>query len=206
MTKFRSVELNLSDDSELLVRLVSFQRNAAKLKDHWDKLDLSKHLSFHISQQDDGKRIFSGDLPDEPILEGIYMRFRLFILNDDEPNFYRLLNLLSSASNDKELHALCRLQKKLFLDSELFKNIFAHMEKPYNSIDIINYWFYSYYFHDQEKQRDSLSRFKGIVSDHGAKLCLWYAVFTACQRIFYLKHILRDTSKENPLIYVPMQS
>lgn len=204
MEKQEKAPLNLSASIELQKRINAFKICASNLKECKQRYGLGK-LEVHTSIREDGKRIMSADLPDDAYMEAYFLRFRHFILEKEPSYFNRVWRLISNNSQDDRVHNLSRLQRKIFLKNEFYETLFDHCSKKYNSEEIIDFCFNSIYFHFREPEAKMVRDFGTIVSDHGVKVCLWYSVLMAADRVLYLNNLLRETSTDNQYIYVPIR-
>ena len=194
--------ININSHPELEDRIDSFRRKATDISTYvashkWERLTVS------VNRTDENNPNIKGNIPNDLILEGLYRRFRFFILNKEKSNYFRLLRLLSSSANSSLLHSYLRMSKKEFLSEDSLKFAFITAKTKYHPEEIINLWFNSYYFHDQKAEREKLSIFRDIVSDNGAKVVLFHAVWNAILKIRNLNYLIRNTSIERQSMYVP---
>lgn len=204
MEQFRQIKINLAAH-ELQQRLESFQRRSADLTAFvggqcWSIQTIS------IDRTNEHRPVVDGNLQDPLALEAMYRRFRFFILNDEPSNYFRLLKLLSAASNDELWHRHLRVERKGFFQSRSLDFAFITANEKYTPAEVINVWFNAYYFHDEAVEREKLAAFEKIVSRDGAKVLLWECVWNSIGKIKSMAWLLRDASPKNPVVYVPVYS
>jgi len=203
MEEFVQVSLDLSSFKDMEDRINSFKRKATDLCEYVSTQKWGQH-TIHVDRSDENIPSIKGSLPDDLMLESLYRRFRFFILNDEKANYFRLLNLLSQASDSALIHNYARISKKEFFEERSLQFAFITAKSKYQPKEVINFWFNSYYFHDQDEDRGKLDIFKSIVSDNGAKVVLFHAVWNAVLKVRNLNYLLRDTSIDNQKIHVPV--
>lgn len=184
-------------------RVSSFKRKATDLCEFVSSQKWGQH-SIHVDRSNENLPNITGSLPDELILEALYRRFRFFILNDEKANYFRLLNLISQSADSPLVHSFTKMYKKELFEERSLQFAFITAKSKYTPKEVINFWFNSYYFHDQEVDRVKLERFKGVVSDNGAKVVLFHAVWNAVRKVRNLNYLLRDTSGFNQHMYIPV--
>ena len=183
-------------------RISSYKRKAVDLSEFVSAQKWGQH-SISINRSNENRPNITGSLPDELILEALYRRFRFFILNDEKSNYFRLLNLISQSSDSSIVHSFIKMYKKELFEERSLQFAFITAKSKYTPKEVINFWFNSYYFHDQDIDRAKLDTFKGIVSDNGAKVVLFHAVWNAIRKVRNLNYLLRDTSHINQYMYIP---
>lgn len=203
MDEFIKISVDITSFNDMEERINSFRRKASDLCEYVSSQEWGQH-TISVDRSDENLPKIKGSLPDPLILESLYRRFRFFILNDEKSNYFRLLNLLSQASNSPLIHSFAKTSKKEFFEENSLQFAFITAKSKYHPKDVINLWFNSYYFHDQEEDRNKLEAFKGIVSDNGAKVVLFHTVWNAVRKVRNLNYLLRDTSINNQEIYVPV--
>jgi hypothetical protein len=184
--------------------LEAFRRRAADLAQfiraqHWG---IQK---IHVNRADEQRPRIDGSLPNELILDSLYRRFRIFILEGEPANYRRFLSLLSQASSDEWLQSFLRSERRNFLTSDTLDFAFITAESKYRAEEVMDFWFNAYYFHDQQVDRDKLTSFERIVSAEGARVVLWETVWKASMKIRNLAWLVRDATLENPVVYLPLQ-
>jgi hypothetical protein len=169
---FQPISIDLASSAELRERLEAFRRRAT---------DLVKFIrgqpwgiqTINVNRSDEYRPRVSGTIPNELALDGLYRRFRFFILQKEPANYRRFLSLLSTASTSDLLHPFLRTHRKQFLTSDTLDFAFITARSKYRAEEIIDFWFNAYYFHDQQPEKEKLAAFQGIVSAEGAKVVLW---------------------------------
>ena len=203
MEQFKKVEIDLSSSDELQVRLDAFRRRATDINVFLQSRKWGAH-SIHVDRSDQNRPIISGSQPDELALEALYRRFRFFILNDEDANYFRFIRLLSASCNSDLLHQFLRLEKKDFYYEYALEFAFITASTKYRPDEVINFWFNAYYFHDQSIDRSKLATFENVVSTEGAKVVLWNCVWHSVRKIRNLAWLTRETTLQNPIVYVPV--
>jgi hypothetical protein len=203
MYQFETVLINLASSPELLLRVDAFRRRAADLID-FIRSQKWGIQNIHIDRSNQERPTIKGSLPNDLVLEGLYRRYRFFILNDEKANYYRFIRLLSASSKNELLHRFLRVEKKEFLQSRSLEFAFITSTMKYRAEDVIDCWFNSYYFHDQDSERERLVEFEKIVSPEGAKVMLWQSVWDSALKVRNMSWLIRDTSVKNPVVYVPV--
>lgn len=203
MENFEKVEIALSSSEELQARLGAFRRRATDLNVFVQSQQWGTH-NIHVDRSDQNRPKISGSQPDELALEALYRRFRFFILNDEDANYYRFIRLLSASSKNELLHKYLRLEKKNFFYEYSLEFAFITASTKYRPDEVIDFWFNAYYFHDQSTDRSKLATFESIVSSEGAKVVLWNCVWHSVRKIRNLAWLTRETTLQNPIVYVPV--
>jgi len=201
MNEFLKAQLDIELSPEFQIRLESFRRKATELSNFVSSQNWGRH-HVHVDRSNENKPRVDGTLPNELVLEALYRRFRFFILTREKSNYFRLLRLLSASSDDELLHGFLRLEKKEFFNERSLEFAFITANSQYKPEDVIDFWFNAYYFHDQAPDREKLSTFESIVSPIGAKVILWHAVWNSVLKIRNLNWLLRETSINNPVVFV----
>jgi hypothetical protein len=203
MERFEKVEIDLSSSAELRMRLDSFTRRAANLTEFM-KSQKWGIQSIHVDRSNQDQPWVHGTLPNELVLEGLYRRFRFFILNDEDSNYLRFLRLLSASSKNELHHRFLRLERKEFFQSHSLEFAFITANLKYHPEEVIDFWFNAYYFHDQEPERKKLATFESIVSAEGAKVLLWESVWNSALKVRNMAWLVREATPKNPFVYVPL--
>lgn len=204
MEEFRKIKIDLSP-LDLATRLESYKRRAADLSS-FVKAQKWGIQHIHIDRTNEHRPKVQGTHINDLVLEGLYRRFRFFILNDEPANHYRLLRLLSAASEDELWHRHLRVERKEFFQSGSLEFAFIAARKKYRPDEVIDFWFNAYYFHDQNVERSRLEAFENIVSAEGAKALLWECVWNSVRKIRNLAWLAREATPNNPFVYVPVYS
>jgi hypothetical protein len=202
MYRFEKAEINLSSSTELQIRLDSFKRRAADLTGFMKNQKWGVH-NIHVDRSDQDQPRADGTVPDELVLEGLYRRFRFFILNDEGANYRRFLRLLSASSENELLHRFIRIERKEFFQSKSLEFAFITAKLKYRPEEVIDFWFNAYYFHDQEPERQKLAAFQSIVSPEGAKVLLWESIWNIL-KIRNMAWLVKETTLANPVVDVPV--
>lgn len=203
MDRFEKVGIDLSSSADLQVRLNSFKRRSADLTGFM-KTQKWGVQHIHIDRSNQDKPRVGGNIPNELILEALYRRFRFFILNDEAANYYRFLRLLSASSKNELLHRFIRLERKEFFQSHSLEFAFITANYKYRPVEVIDFWFNAYYFHDQEPEREKLAAFESVVSPEGAKVLLWESVWNSVLKVRNMAWLVREAAPESPVVYVPL--
>lgn len=203
VTEFQPITVDLASD-DLRRRLEAFKRRAADLvqfmrAQHWG---IQK---IHVNRADEQRPRIDGSLPNELVLDSLYLRFRIFILEGEAANYRRFLSLLSQASANDRLQVFLRSERRNFLTSDTLDFAFVTAESKYRAEEVMDFWFNAYYFHDQPVDRDKLIAFERIVSAEGAKVVLWETVWKASMKIRNMAWLVRDATSENPVVYLPLE-
>lgn len=205
MQEFIPVLIHLNPGSDLFAQISAFQRQARELNEFIGSVKWGMQHS-NVDRTNEHRPVITGSLPDDLVLEGLYRRYRFFILQKEKSNYRRLVNALSQSSESAFLHLYCRMAKKEFLEEDILKFAFLSSRSPVTPEELIDYWFNAYYFHDDRDKHEKLERFSGIVSDNGSKVALWHVVWNSTLRIKNFSYLLSDTSEENPQVHVPVVS
>jgi hypothetical protein len=200
---FGQSRIDLSSHPDLLPRLLAFKRRAADLTKYVKEQKWGR-VNIHVDRIDQQRPKIDGNIPGDAVLEGLYRRFRFFILNDEPANYRRFVRLLSAASDDEVLQRHLRIERKEFHKSHSLEFGFASAPRTYRPEEVIDFWFNAYYFHDDEPQREQLAAFESIVSAQGAKVVLWEAVWHSVLKIRDMALLVKDTAAETPMVYVPL--
>ena len=203
MDRFEKITIDLASSAELRARLESFKRRAADLTGFMRTQKWGVQ-QIHIDRSDQHRPRVDGTIPNALALEGLYRRFRFFILNNELANYHRFLRLLSVSSSNELLHMFIRVERKEFFRSHSLEFAFITANSKYRPEDVIDFWFNAYYFHDQEPERERLAAFESIVSPEGAKVLLWEAVWNSVLKIRNMAWLVREATPENPVVYVPL--
>ena len=195
--------VNLNSHPELVSRVDAFKRRAADLV-RFIRTQKWGLQSIHIDRSNQERPTINGSLPNELALEGLYRRYRFFLLNREKTNYYRFIRLLSTSSSNELLHRFLRMEKKEFLQSKSLEFAFITSTMKYRAEDVIDFWFNAYYFHEQEPERAKLAEFENIVSSEGAKVMLWESVWDRALKGRNMSWLIRDTTITNPVVYVPV--
>lgn len=182
--------------------IAGFKRRAEDL----DGFIRSENWGIHnvsINRTNEDLPHISGSLPDETLLERLYRRFRFFILEKEKSNYRRLLKLLSAATSSEVGQLYLRVCRKEFLTNDILDFAFITAKRPYHPEEVIDCWFNAFYFHDDPSKHETLSKFTRMVSDNGAKVALWHVVWDASLRVRRLNWLLRETTRTNPVMYIP---
>lgn len=205
LEEYIEADLRIDNHTDILARLSSFKRKANELGEYMNSKDWGIQR-IHVNRSNENVPKISGTLPNELILEGLYRRFRFFILNSEDANYFRLLNLLSQNSKSDLLHQFCRIAKKEFYKEHSLEFALTTSEYKYKPEQVINFWFNSYYFHDEKVHHEKRKKFEAIVSAQGSKVVLWNTVRNSVRKIRYLNWLLRDTSEKNQKMYIKQLS
>lgn len=203
MTQFEVAAIDLGSCPELVKRLDAFKRRANDLLAFIRTQDWGAHF-MRIDRTNQEKPLIIGSIPDDLALEGLYRRFRFFILHKEMAFYYRFNRLLSVSSDDELLHRFLRVEKREFLQSKLLDYAFVTSTMKYRGEDVVDFWFNAYYFHDREEERMKLAKFEQVVSSEGAKAILWQLVWDSTLKIRNMSYLIRDTTMDNPVMYVPV--
>lgn len=144
-----------------------------------------------------------GSLPNELVLEGLYRRFRFFILNKENSNYRKLLKGLGRAVTSETARLFFKYSGKSFIKTDLVKFAFISHEPKYSEEEIIDIWFNAFYFHDEDEKVKKLENYQDIVSKNGAKVTLFHVVWGACNEARNLRWLLKDTSPNNLRVLIP---
>lgn len=202
MEEFIAVPIRLTHSPELQERILAFRRRADDLAEFIRSKKWGQH-HVSIDRNDENSPKISGTLPDELILEGLYRRYRFFILNHEKSNYRRLVNLLSQNTDSERLQKYFRSVRREFLEEDILRAAFITARKKIRPEQVIDYWFNAYYFHGDEKKHEQLETFRQVMTDNGAKLALWHVVWRSALRVRNLAYLLRETSEEYPYVYMP---
>jgi hypothetical protein len=203
VTEFRSIKIELSSH-ELRARLEAFKRRASDLAEFMKEQKWGT-LTSHVNRSDEHRPRIDGDVPNELALEGLYRRFRFFILNDESANYHRLLRLLSASSKCDEFQQFLKRERRDFLKSDSLDFGFITARAKYRAEEVLQFWFNAYYFHDEEVKREKLAVFEGIVSRRGAKVVLRETVFHGARKVRNMAWLVRDATPANPVVYLPVE-
>jgi hypothetical protein len=205
--EFITIELDRDHPEHLWGRIETFKRRAQDLAEFKAAQNWGIH-NVSVNRTNENRPHISGSLPDETTLELLYRRFRFFILNDKPAkpayaNYRRLLKFLGAATSSELAHMYFRLWRKEFLTDDVLRFAFITAKRRFTPEDVIRFWFNAEYFHDDREKEATLAEFRGIVSDNGAKVALWHAVWDATLRVRNLNWLLKDTSRANPRMHIP---
>jgi len=201
MEEFQKISIDMFRFQDLEERIDNFKRKATDLFEYVSSQDWGRH-SININRKDQNNPTITGSLPNELLLESLYRRFRFFILNDEKTNYFRLINQISQSSQSSYLHMYAKISKKEIFNESSLRLAFITAETKYTAKEVINFWFNSYYFHDQPEDRKKLEIFENIVSGNGAKVVLFHAVWNAVRKVRNLNYLLRDTTINNQEMYI----
>ena len=201
MDEFQKISIDMSKFQDMEERIDNFKRKATDLCEYVSSQEWGRH-SININRKDQNKPTITGSLPNELLLESLYRRFRFFILNDEKTNYFRLIKMLSQSSTSPLIHRFTKVSKKEFFNEDSLQFAFITAETKYSAKEVIEFWFNSYYFHDQDEDRNKLQNFENIVSSNGAKVVLFHAVWNAVRKVRNLNYLLRDTSIKNQKMYI----
>lgn len=189
--------------SELAKRLDAFKRKASDMCDFIETQEWGV-VTIGVDRSDENLPKISGSIPDKLATEALYRRFRFFILNDEKSNYFRLLNLLSSASNNQIAHCFCRYMKRSLFSESSLEFAFITANRKYKPEDVINFWFNSYYFHDQETEREKLAEFQSIISVNGSEVVLFHAIWNSVSSIRHLNWIIHYSENGDVFLKIPV--
>lgn len=198
---FSIVELN-NVPKELWERIDQFRQRAAQLNSFrrdvkWGILNLSIERSRNTQPK------VTGNLPNKYELESLYLRFRFFILENENANYKKLLKGLGRSVDDELVREFFRFERKSFFDDEIVEKIINKYTKNIRAEEIIDMWFNAYYFHNNLYKKDKLEELIAFVSQFGAEAALFYIVRNACNKVRNLNWLLKDLTISKPIIYIP---
>lgn len=203
MYKYSTILIDGSVSNDIWERVDRFKYRAGVLSDFikdrsWGVIQL------HGDRESPNQPKIKGSIPDELELEGLYRRFRFFILNNEKSNYRRLLNLLGQAVTDDYARYYLKQERKTFLDNDFIRWVFNGTDDKYSEEEIIDMWFNACYFHDEQNKLVKLNVFKDMVQSNGAESALFFIVYEAWHKVRKLNYLLSETGPERPEIVIPI--
>jgi hypothetical protein len=117
------------------------------------------------------------ELPPEEIISEYLMAFRFFYLEKEPTNFLRIVNLLSSKTNNKRVTSAYRSYRAKWKNYLFQKSIvFKVGEDELTTSLLLDLWFNAHYFHSDRAKHKRLEVIKESYSDELAKYMLLDAV------------------------------
>lgn len=201
LTEFTTIELKKPDD-EFWELLESFKHRAGDLYEYRKSVNWGR-ITTHIGIHSD-KPSIKGDLPGRIKLEALYMRYRLFILNNEKSNYRRFLNKLSGVARNEFVTLYVKYAQKEFFKCLVIDTAFIKANKKYTSEQIIDLWFNAHYFHSDDSKDIKLKELVSILSKEGAEVSLFHAVFDSCNEIRSTSYLVSETTQINPKVKIPV--
>ncbi|MCR4346478.1 MAG: hypothetical protein NUV55_04625 [Sulfuricaulis sp.] len=204
---FAAIHLNSQTTSNFWERLDAYRDCATRLNEYRQEIKWGTH-SVSVERTIQGLPRITGSLPNERELEGLLLRFRLFVLKSEKSCFEYFINALHDSSSDELLKLYTSYAKREFHKSKILGNALLGYQGEYTPMTIIDIWFNSHYFHRSGKRSPlkaaKLKNFKSAVSENGAKITLFHAVWDVCNLVRNVNFLVANTSRENPVVLVPV--
>ncbi len=146
---------------------------------------------------------FASNNPEFDEIELLAVKFRFFFAEKEPTHVFRVLNILSKCATDpwaKNYISRIRLWHKEFLDMSDTSNVFNH---PVSNEKIINLWFNSEIFHQDEEKIAQLSYVNKKIGKEASIHQLNTALRLCTTNVDAIYRTIHKTTKEHQFIYTP---
>lgn len=151
------IEHACSFTSDEWERLERFVRSARELYDT-GLLKTHEPLKFSISADANGVRFEGTSLPDPDLFRSLLMRMRPFVLESEDTNFKRVVNILLKQLDHPVFRTYLLRQKAIFDGQRCQLFNFVSDGTLVNSPKILTLWLNAYEYHHDEKKRAEFVR------------------------------------------------
>ncbi|MEW6444484.1 MAG: hypothetical protein AB1479_00380 [Pseudomonadota bacterium] len=136
-------------------------------------------------------------------IELLAIKFRFFFAEKEPTYVFKVLNILSRCATDpwaKNYISRIRLWHREFLDQTDTSGKFGH---PVSNEKIINLWFNSEIFHQDEEKSTQLNYVNEKIGVEASIYQLNIALRLCTTNVIAIYNTIHKTSKEHPFIYTP---
>ena len=146
---------------------------------------------------------FSSNNPAFDEIELLSVKFRFFFAEKEPTHVFKVINILSKCATDpwaKNYISIIRLWHKKFLEKSDTSSIFGHR---ISNERIINLWFNSEIFHQDEEKITQLSCINENIGKEASIHQLNTALRLCATNVDAIYRIIHKTTKEHQFIYTP---
>lgn len=146
---------------------------------------------------------FESNNPEFNEIELLAVKFRFFYAEKEPTHVFKVLNILSRHATDpwaKNYISTIRLWHKEFLDKSDTSKIFGH---PVSNENIINLWFNSEIFHQDQEKIAQLSRINANIGKEASIHQLNTSLRLCTTNVYDIYRMIYKTTKEHQFIYTP---
>ncbi len=168
----------------------TYNRRVAELIDAREMLE-PKRITMKIHRPSPGKFESEGNFPDKVQLINFYRLFRLFVLNNEDSNFFRVANIVSKNSPNDSIRAYIEAIRKQW-HSSTEDDLLTWLGREHLAVeDLIDPWFNAYYFHSDKDKEPVLDELVDYFGEELAEWLLYNFVSTATLAIVNFHKAIR---------------
>jgi len=146
---------------------------------------------------------FASNNPKFDEIELLAVKFRFFFAEKEPTHVFKVLNILSRRATDswaKNYISTIRQWHKDFLNQSDTSNMFGH---PVSNEKIINLWFNSEIFHQDEEKIAQLSSVNAKIGKEASIHQLNIALGLCATNVDAIYRVIHKTTKEHQFLYTP---
>lgn len=163
-------------------------------------------ISGSFSKKSDGSYSGGLELPNLFRLKGLYVDFRHFYLQKDNPTYiYRIANFMSELTDAVEYKHFIKKKKKNLKSDFIERGWFVYKGKSFKTSEILDVWFNAEILHSDSVKIKKLLNFQKILEHKTAQSMLFMAIYDTILIVRNLHWSINELKPNNLFLKMPIK-